>query len=76
MFPGGSLASSSGSTWMMTRTEGISVRSASSMRSQMTWLSPHGHVRVDNQMKLDERGAAGNARLQVVDFQRALRVCR
>src|SRR5690606_31262231 len=39
LVPGGSLASWSGSTWMVMRTPGISASSAFSMRSQMTWLS-------------------------------------
>ena len=38
--PFGSFASSSGSTWMTTRTLGISDFRAASIRSQMTWLSP------------------------------------
>ena len=61
---------------MVTRTLGISAFSASSMRSQMTWLSPHRHVGVDDQMELDEGGAAGDARLQVVHLQRALGIGR
>ena len=71
LVPGGSLASSSGSTWMVTRTLGISAFSASSMRSQMTWLSPYRHVAVDDQMELDEGRAPGDARLQVMHLQRA-----
>jgi hypothetical protein len=36
----------------------------------------HGHVGVDDQVELDEGGAAGDARLEVVHLQRALGIGR
>ena len=61
---------------MMTRTDGISLISASSMRSQMTWLSPTVMFGIDHEVELDEGRAAGDAGLEVVHLDRALGIGR